>query len=327
MQSTFARNLFGRAFRKAGLVGVIGLLTPMTLLTGCIDTQVKIRLEADGSGTRSVEMVWQESDLKDVGLGEEDLRVLLDLPSDGGWVMRRERRPVRDGSLEPHVVFQRTVTMISLESWHLEGQDLRVKVDTVHSARMHDEILVEMGRGSGYRTLSYSERLDGHEIRELLNRMTAHFLSEKLTSDQLELDETEKAEIRGLLLGHLSHYDVWALEDEEADGAWDALVQHLGPQLADILRRHERSTQDIEAMHQRLHEVFGDPGVDEWLEDQLPGLSLLALMNLKFEVSMPGIIIESNADRVGEGFAAWESPAWASIRKPLVFRVRSRIVD
>lgn len=304
---------------------LLGLIACLALLPGCIETKISVDLAADGSGSRRVEMAWKQGDLHDLDLTIEELRVILDLPAERGWSMRHESRPVRDGSLEPHVIFERSVEMNSLEAWQREGQDIRINVNAERAARMHDEILVEVGRGAGYRTVSYTERLDGHEIRALMDRVAARILAEKFATVWPEIGETATAEIRGLLLGHIRHFDVWSMEDGESDDAWEDLIVEVGPQIESILVEAGLSHERIHDTHAMMHEVLNDDEVDAWQEKEFPGLSLLAVMNLKFEITLPGVIVESNADRTGKGYAGWERSAWDAIEAPLEFRVRSRI--
>ena len=83
--------------------------------------------------------------------------------------------------------------------------------------------------------------------------------------------------------------------------------------------------------HETILVVDDEPAIvqviSERLERNLPGLSLFRFMNLKLEIAIPGAIVQSNADRTGEGFAAWERPLWNAIAQPLDFRVRARIPD
>ena len=324
MRVEFANNSSHYHLWAAVLFSVI---VPLIFLAGCIATKVQVRLDEDGSGSRRVEMVWKQGALDDLELSEEDVRELLDLPSDRGWVSRHENRPVEDGSLEPHVVFERETRMASIDDWRLKGPDLRMRASVDHAERLGDETFVEVGRGSGYRTVSYYERLDGREIREPLDRMAAQHIVEKLGPSGTALGETQLAEMRGILLGHLRHYDVWAVEDEDADKAWAALARDVAPQLAYIIAGRSPSPGETDRVIRMVDEILENEEIRVWLDEELPGLSLLALMNLKIEVVMPGTIVESNADRIGSGFAAWEGPVWAAINDPLEFRVRTRIED
>jgi hypothetical protein len=309
------------------MAGLLSMVVPMILLAGCIATQVQVRVDEDGSGYRRVEMVWKQGALDDLELSEEDVRKLLDLQADRGWVGRHENRPVEDGSLEPHVVFEREIQMASIDDWWLKAPDLQMRASVDHAARLRDETFVEVGRGSGYRTVSYYERLDGREIRNPLDRMAARHIVEKCEPGGTVLSETRLAEMRGILLGHFRHYDVWAVEDEDADKAWAALARDVAPQLAYIIAGRPPSPGETDRVLGLIDEILENEEMGDWLDEELPGLSLLALMNLYIEVVMPGTIVESNADRIGDGFAAWDGPVWSAINEPLEFRVRTRIED
>lgn len=113
---------------------------------------------------------------------------------------------------------------------------------------------------------------------------------------------------------------------EDVDVAVAQLVREISPQLVRLIEGRNPSAAEIESMTTKMHEIFDhDDGMNEQLERDLPGLSLLAFTILKLEVRVPGIIVESNADRVGEGYAAWEGPIWDAINAPREFVVRSRL--
>jgi hypothetical protein len=296
-------------------------------LAGCIEARVQIRLAADGSGSRHVEMVWKEGTLEDLELTQDDVRELLGLSQDRGWTVRTEERPVQDGSLEPHVVFKRSIDVASVEEWAVGASDLKLRASLEGPAGMYSKVSVEKGRGAGYRTIAYHECIDGREVRDLLNGMAADYFVQKLAARKPDLAAAQLSEIRGLFTAHLSHYAVWALEDEDADAAWDALADHVAPQLADVFAGDAASPEGAKAARTLLDEISESEEINERLERALPGLSLIAFMNLKLEIAIPGAIVQSNADRTGEGYAAWERPLWSAIAQPLDFRVRARIPD
>ena len=87
------------------------------------------------------------------------------------------------------------------------------------------------------------------------------------------------------------------------------------------------SSEDVEFMGGVLHEILENDEVTGPLHEEFPGLRVLGIMNLKFEISIPGTVIESTADAIGDGLVAWERSVWSAINHPIEFRVVARIED
>lgn len=308
--------------------GLLGFLLGVSLLAGCVETRVEVQIEADGSGTRRVEMAWQEDTLQELNLDTEEVKALLELAPERGWTMRREDRSTGGGPSEPHLVFRRETQLSSIGDWPEKASDLGMRVSLTEAAHLDDQIELEIGRGAGYRTVTYRETLDGREIRSLLDQYAATNLVERIAKLRPETSEMERAELRGLILGHLGHLELWVLDDDDIDLAQAEFVRDVSPPIARLFQRRRPTTAEIELVAQMLREILEhDEGMNEQLETELPGLSLLAFTNLKLEISLPGMIVESNADRVGEGHVAWEGPIWDAVNSPMQFLVRSRVQD
>lgn len=298
-------------------------------LNGCVRTRIGVTLDSDGSGTRSNEISWKEGTLDDLGLSEADVRELLDLDPARGWISRREARPDDGGQMQPHLVFARETPIASIADWTRDGADLSVRTAPGAPTRLVDTVAVEVGRGAGYRILEYRETFDARSVKELLDRHLAERIAQAVATARPSLEERKVTELRGLFRAHLHHFPSIVLDDDDSEAALREFVAIAGPQAAWIVADGRPSAEDMDAMRQLLQRAFDDrdESIDRYLEQEVPGVSLLALMNLDFEITVPGRIVETNADRSSDGFAAWERPIWSALQTPIVFQVRTRIEE
>jgi len=141
------------------------------------------------------------------------------------------------------------------------------------------------------------------------------------------LGECELAELRGLMTGALSHgWLDWVWEDD-ADLQNRRLVAVLTDNARFIVEPvlpDDRSI-DWDGLQAIARDGVHDADELAWqyVEQEMPGLALIALTSMQVSIRMPGRILETNAQRVEGTTAFWEFELTDVLSSPVELSVRS----
>jgi hypothetical protein len=262
----------------------------LILVAGCQTFHVAVTLDAEGGGTRTLELTTDGNWDEDGGVSSvEELRQLFGLAEARGWArVETGEKSGEGGGLR----FRRSATIPDLASWHGHNGDLQVRgtleEGPLSDVRFSNAIAIETGTGSAARFFGYRETFSWEMLREvILSGMSEHFCS-AVKGAYPHLAETEMAELQGLISGLFLF--VLELEVRDAD------LQHLDEMLTAAI-----STHALEILRR------GAPDADD------------------DRVTMPGRIVETNADETEGNTAIWEFELWDAILRPAEIHVRSEI--
>ncbi len=184
---------------------------------------------------------------------------------------------------------------------------------------------VETAGEGDERTLSYRERFEWQGILPAASALIAELGAAALALDYPALDEPARAELRGLVGGAALRYI--ALEQEDAaEPAYATFLAALAEQArAVIARQYPEAT--AAAIGERLHGVLrgAGEGSDAAFAERLPGLDLVASTDLSFRLTLPGPVLETNAERVEGNTAIWRFGLSDALLEPVQLYAKSRV--
>jgi len=274
-------------------------------LGGCQEYDIAARVDADGTGERTVVLVRDEAPDPETShlltLDEDRWTGIAgaDAP-DGKWRYTETRR-IRD-----------------LAGWSTAG-GLLLRGEATGRIRLVSDVQVEQARsGDGIRHV-YRETLQWIGLREAVAAHAADNVVSRLRPLRPALPDTLLAEVRGVVVASLCLR--WAdLAAAEGDAAIeDRLVDEMLAVIADRLRRVGLAEERLRAIDQAIRD--GDPYAG--IEAALPGLDLCVQSSRSLSVTMPGPITGGNADSVAGATATWRVDLARTAGRPLVLEVES----
>jgi hypothetical protein len=301
------------------------------LLAGCVETKVQVKVEPDGSGRRHVEIAMDLDSLRELELTVDGFQQLMDLSETDGWSARKETR-LSQGSEHDFMVFARTMEIGSLEEWIEQGGDVGIRAqatgpgDTGEQAHAINDVSLELGRSGSGRSVTYRETYRIEGMKTLMNQFQSERFAQVVMEAHPELTESDRAELRGLYFGHLALQESLSERDDQNPEQVQKLTDSLTWATGEVISRRGGHVDHAE-LTRIAHDVLvdTDDALDTHLMNELPGVLIAALFTVKLEVEMPGEIVETNADRSSQNYAAWEFEFWSAIDEPLQLYVRSEL--
>ncbi len=311
--------------RRVLTIAVPGLL--LLLMAGCQEYAVEVTLQPDASGTRAVSF---EADLDrdwERPPTYDEYLALHHLDSRHGWAKVSSEPAILDSL--PGTTFRRTAKPADASDWSLESGDIHIRGTlrsgehsgiefvnrvSVRELRVDDESLIE-----------YREEFQWRGLREALAAYYAERYRAVVQGEYPNLKAAEIDQLTGLVTGLVQV----AIELEDPDGPEDsdaALTEALKVQTVEIVKRRyaDASVENIHALATQLMES-SDDAFDQFIREVLPGVHFAHLTEIKLNVTMPGEIVETNAEGVDGLTVNWSTGPEDAVRRPLVLYVRSRL--
>jgi hypothetical protein len=298
-------------------------LAPLLALAGCQHYSVEVTLDADGGGRRLCELVC-DAPGPTPEAAVSHFREGFALDEAAGW------RRVNRAEAPQHLVFQREQQLATAADWASLDGEIAVpgRLDTeMAGVRFTNSVVVEAAGEGNLRTLTYRERFEWQGILPAASALIAELGSAALAADYPALDEPARVELRGLLAGAALRFI--ALEQEDAgEPAYATFLAALSEQArAIIARQYPAAT--APAIAGRLDGVLrgaGEEG-DAVFAERLPGLDLVATTDLGFRLTLPGPVLETNADRVEGDTAIWQFGLSDALLEPVQLYATVRLGD
>jgi hypothetical protein len=295
-------------------------LALLIALAGCQHYNVEVTLNADGGGHRVCELVCDApGPTPEAALSH--FREGFALAEAAGW-----RRVDRNDEPQ-HLVFRRERELARAADWAgLSGEIAVPGRPGTESAGVlfTNSVQVEATSEDGQRTLNYRERFEWRGILPAASALIAELGGAALAADYPALDEPARAELRGLLAGAGLRFI--ALEQEAAsEPAHDTFFAALGEQARAVLARQYPDA-TASAIAERLRGVLGAGEEGNTLfAERLPDLDLVATTDLSFRLTLPGPVLESNADRVEGNTAIWQFGLSDALLEPVQLYAKAQV--
>lgn len=299
----------------------------LVLSTGCKQYSIDVTINEDGSGARLVE-------LSTSTIGEDDLEMSLDeflrlfnLDEKHGWKMRRE---AKEGEQHEKYIFTLDRTAKHISSWQAMSGDFNVRgtleKGPLEDISFHNEIEVERSDGN---TITYRETLAWNKLKESVVDMSAAFFSETLAQEYPFLSKHDLDMIKNFLAGIITI--VWYAEEVAEDKITDEICSQAAGDYIAYLIKEKHPDKDLSGLAETIDRIINDEGeeyLDRILQEKLPGVYLAGHTAIALKVTMPGEIIDSNANKVEGNTAIWEFDLMlAPLNHPIEIHVRSKISE
>ncbi len=300
--------------------------TALILLGGCNSYDCEVVLRPDGSGTRTVTLEVSE-DVRADAQALREMAVLFRMgdekapceavPGEAkgeqkGFRCRYVARRLSDWSaMSAHVIVQGSL-----------GGDAHPRV------RLQQSVGVEMGHTAHGRSYTYRESLAWEGIWEAVAGFQARLFRQKMAAAYPFLGTTQLAELEGFFDGAMLVALQTQLDLEEGEVAPEPLTSSVTERATRIVQE-TRPAADVSGLHDLVSGVVSDAdnAMEDFLDQNLPGVDAAVFTSYTLRVKMPGRIVESNATRIEDGTAIWELDLGDPLQKPVQLEVRSELPD
>ncbi len=278
---------------------------------GCKTYKVNVRLNADGSGERSVELSMDESSENELKIGDEEFRKLFHLDKKGWKYTEPASGAEGDASdKKREMVYTRTHTAKSIDDWSDIGNDIHIQAslgdNSYEDVVITNAIAVELGASPNGQSLTYRETVTCTRLRESISTFAAAKFYDKISAAYPSLDQDVLIELRGLMMGYMAI--TWFKQgDSEETFSDELMTDSMVSDAAEIIRGV-----DPDADLSKLREITGamlndlEDELDVFVRENLPGMYLVGHADLILTLEMPGYVFEHNATSVDGNTLTWK---------------------
>jgi hypothetical protein len=306
---------------------------PILLLGGCTKYTIETTLNPNGSGVRNETMRVTENE--DVQVTPTEFRELMFATDRSEWDSKFE---LDDGDTVR--VFERQTRVRNLESWSNLNDQVRISgalpanarssvgFVTLGDVQFRNRVRVTRGPGSDGSTFyTFEESFIWENGWDVIVELVVSELDRVLAVKYPKLTDHDRGEIVGFARARL-----WALVDDgffQASGAEEerlltVAVDRTTEHAAKVIRpRYPNEGED--AIRDVVHDLITleDDDVERQFDGTVPGLNLGLNTNIIFRLKMPGIVDQSNADKVDGEFLVWEFDPTEALAYPVEISARS----
>ncbi len=301
------------------------------LCTGCQQYGIEVTVEPDGSGKRSIELTTSSLARSGAEPSADDFRILFGLKEEDGWyISKRKPGGEEEGDESSGYIFTLEREAADLADWRNMSGDINISAafpsGKYYNVKFHNTVGVEIARGTNARSVTYRETIGWNSLKEELVDFFASWYHDSMAVTYPELGTAELAELRGLLAGHLS-MGLVAIE-ETGDFDAESVAREMVSMATGIIRR-ARPDVETEEVHAITEAILSDSTnkFERFTAREMPGVELAFFTEINLRVTMPGRIVESNADEVQERTAIWKLDIMRTINRPMELFVRSEMVE
>lgn len=302
------------------------------LCTGCKQYDIDVTVKPDGGGSRNVELTTTSGAQSSVEPSYEEFIELFSLHDKNGWTVnkRRVERDVAGEERHQGYIYTLERDAKDLADWRKMSGDINIRAalpgGEFYDVRFHNTIDLEMGRGTATQSFTYRETFTWDSLKEELIAFLATYFQDTLAAEYPELEAAELAELKGLMAGHLS-IGFYAIEETgELDG--EEAARSLVPIVTEVIRRKRQDVEQAQVYEITMVVLSDDENrFERWAAEKMPGIELAFFTEINLRVTMPGRIVESNADEVQEQTAIWKLDIMKTINRPVELFVRSEMED
>lgn len=326
-----------RAYQSTRIVPLVVIL----LSIGCMEYEVVTRLNPDGSGVRSEELVLEDDENEDLALTPEAFKGLMHVSEADGF--RYSERPGDSGN--PVHVFTRETAIRNWDDWRsLSGRiqiaaaanaraRYRAGVSDYADVRFENSLQVNRRQSADGQTVEYRERFYWSNLAGVLIEYEARRFRQFVEQRYPRLRPEARGELIGLAMGALwatAEEGRWDLGDSERAQAYAPLVEQLSDQALRLVRdRYPQADRGpfVAEFRRMLVELEEDEAFESFLESKLPGAVLAGNTQLVMRLNLPGRVLESNAHDSDGDTLVWEFSPWDAVLVPIELFARSRLTE
>ncbi len=315
---------------------LLPILIGLIALTGCQEYDVEVVVEPDGSGSRELVL---STNSRPNGTSEPTLMEFEHaycLDDRSGWKTVETGKAEEEdstksffGTRPSRALWQRDARATRPTDWARMSGDIRLLGDPVGSrdseVEFTNRIAVETATDSGKAILTYSEQFEWIGLKEAVAHRQADLFVKQTDEHCPEISPEVRGELRGLMIGAMLMELDLSVRDVD-DGEHEALAATITDlALAAMTGKHGAPTPaEMTAIVTRL---LADPDgeLTDWLEEMLPGAGLGIETAIEISVTLPGEIVQSNADTIDGRTASWTIDILQALVWPVEIFARAEI--
>jgi hypothetical protein len=324
--------------RRRGHLITVALMASMAFaVSGCIEYTIETRLNADGSGHRSVRVEGTDAHrLDESRVTYDEFTEFMSLSEDEGWTHSIEIQSDGDTTY----VFAKEESLSDLSSWssltdeiHVTGARESTAGDqigyvTLGDVRFRNSVRVRSGGNEdGAATYFYEETFRWRNAVDVIFESIVRTTDRSIKRAYPLLTDRERGEIVGAARAYL-----WAAAEEglldsigeDDDVLWDRVLDQTSTRGIKVVqtRYAEATRESLRAQLDLLSEELSEDAWDE-LNYLVPGLSAATNSNFKFYLTMPGQVTTTNAHSRDGDLLIWEFNPTDALTAPIVLVAES----
>ena len=316
---------------RTGLI-LLAALAPAAL-SGCKHYRADVVVNPDGSGTRALTLTVQSGSDETFSPASAEFRDLFGVTAQAGW------KPIDAGSPDDTASsrgYRRETEIRDVSQWKSQSGDIQVwgapegpsrgrgRPGSPGSVRFANTVSLEREKGPDGVIFTYRETFAWTGLLEALVGFYVRNLDANLASGFLDLSAEERGEMRGILSGMLTTWFLQLQVGEDSEMETEDLKRSF-LDLADRSLRPHHSDVDRERLAALADTLFDDSedDLDVYLEKHLPGAHETVFSDIEVHLTLPGRLLENNADEVDGATAVWTIDIWDALARPVEITARS----
>lgn len=311
---------------------VLSTLTLVSLLiiTACQDYEVKTIVNKDGSGTRTVTLTMDPyKEFSDSTVTLENAEKLFRVTEAGDWDLSWSGEPYVP---ESHPIYTRTRKIRGIDDWSSGLNEVFVKgtfhADELDHIELRSRIDIETRQGPAGTSYTYRERFRWIGLKPVLRNWFTDVICNSIQEHYGLNDGAGLAELRGLYAGVIDLAWETFIDNEKLEAEGADIISTLVRNTKRIIERTGKAVESEELTAILTADLMdeNDKIVDR-AERELPGVFGAGFTGIKLSVTLPGIIMESNADKTDGNTVTWEFGALDPLKAEKELFVRSEIIE
>ena len=238
--------------------------------------------------------------------------------------------PPRDPESRP--IYTRNRKIKRIDDWSSELDEVFIR-GTLHSSELdqielRSRIDVETGQGPSGTSYTYRERFWWIGLKPVLTDWFTDVICGSIQERYGIRDEARVAELRGLYAGVIDLKWKTFIDNDKLEAEGSDMISTLVRNTKRIIERTGKrvDSEDLTAIL-TADLMDEDHKILDRAERELPGVFGAGFTGIKLSISLPGIIMESNADKTDGNTVTWEFGALDPLKAPKELFVRSEIIE
>ena len=305
----------------------------LLISAGCQKYKLDVVLNEDGGGTRREELAIDSIDRIDSTTTIDDVKTVFSIDEKLGW--KTLRAPSGEaGAGKDGYAYVRESSAKNASGWKEISGGMHIRGDLFDGTykkievEFKNDIDVEIAEIAGGKSYLYKERFHWKSLIETINLYLVKRYSDQMADAYPFLGKQELSEIQGVVIVSLNvmlQAEFSGNDDKEMAKRMEEAVNRS---VSEIVRR-KRADANTDRIQEITNDVFVDPGdkFEEFLKQRLPGVYIAAMTEIHLSITMPGRIIDSNADDVEGSTASWELDVLKPIMEPIEIFVKSELTE
>lgn len=312
-------------------LGGLLFIAALSVLAGCQQYEVRVEVAADGSGRREVALEAETPKAWPERPSAGDYLRLHHISPETGWTLPEGFDAAADSV--SGMVFTREVFPDGFADWSRTSGDIHIRGRLPggpaggpmrRSVEFGNEVKVAPVALEGETLIEYREQFQWHGLRHLIAENYADRFIAGLTGAYPALTSPDIQRIRGLVEG-LVQVALEFQSGDEPERLEEALTRALRVHAFEVVRGRIADA-DAARVGELARTLVQDSeeDLDRFIAQVYPGVHIGWQTRVELSVTMPGDIVDTNADRIEGRTASWEIDSGEAITGPVTAYVRSR---